>query len=49
MLVGGGHMESSSGHSRPCQLLEEERGTQTDGEQGDLPCCGKCSKAATEQ
>lgn len=49
MLVGGGPMESGSGHSRPCQLLEEERGTQTDGEQGDLPFCGKWSKAATEQ
>lgn len=32
MLVGGGHVESGSGHSRPCQLPGEERGTQTDGE-----------------
>lgn len=33
MLVGGGHVESGSGHSRPCQLPGEECGTQTDGEQ----------------
>lgn len=33
MLVGGGLVESYSGHSRPCQL-SEEHGTQTDGDHG---------------
>lgn len=52
MLVAGGHVQSCSGGSRLCQLLEEGRQARTGGEQGkQAHGCAVLSvlKAAAEQ